>query len=274
MIIGVLAVHDDADIIQSSFDYHLHNGVDAFCLALHRPTSEVLKIVDRYSRKLIAVDFIKSKGFDQDIWMQALRQRCKSSLSSEDWFIHFDADEFWTNLHLLKDVPSQVFGVTTNPWTNYIPHAVDRHVFDQIIQFSPDKFLNYSPLSKVAMRATAPLRTTMGNHSLLTDDLMEIDSDSGIVAPLNIDIDHFPLRTLKQFTKKLTQAEVGLQFTQPQAADCCWHWRLWQKFKHNPGSWFNRIISAEELGRRVNVKPITVAMQERLKKYAAVVREL
>ena len=99
--------------------------------------------------------------------MDELRRtaRNKLNLTQDDWFVHFDADEFWSNLELLKAVPNTAQAVSTNAWVNYLPYSTDEHNFKDVKDYVFSSFMHYgSDLSKVALRATSSLVTTTGNH--------------------------------------------------------------------------------------------------------------
>ena len=266
MILGVLCLHDDADIVESCFRWHLNNGVDKLCIMFHNVTDETKEAIAPFRDEIAVALYSTEKKYNQHVWMDELRRtaRNKLNLTQDDWFVHFDADEFWSNLELLKAVPNTAQAVSTNTWVNYLPYSTDEHNFKDVKDYVFSSFMHYgSNLSKVALRATSSLVTTTGNHFAVhclprKGNGYFIQPTPGLVVCEDILIDHFPLRTFKQFSKKVEAAKRVVLDPDEKTS---WHWKEWATQK-NPMHWYNLVVQ----GDPEKVKPLEDSMKQRLLK--------
>ena len=261
MIVGVLALHGDSDVVRACFDWHLNSGVDSLCIALHRPTEQDFEVVEAYRDVVDVVFHVNYPEFDQHLWLEDLRNRAKSKLKLgvNDWFVHFDADEFWSGLEQLQSIPKDVPAVRTQPWVNYMPHDCDEFAFKEVDHFCPTSWIMYDArFCKVATRASSSLKTGMGNHDVGPATKLNFDS--------SITIDHFPIRTADQYDIKKSQTDSALGFVESADDARCWHWQVWAWHGFSGKEWLRRLTDPQ---RQLagGVEPITAEMRQRLLRY-------
>ena len=85
-----------------------------------------------------------------------------------------------------------------------------------------------------------------------------IQPTPGLVVCEDILIDHFPLRTFKQFSKKVEAAKRVVLDPDEKTS---WHWKEWATQK-NPMHWYNLVVQ----GDPERVKPLEDSMKQRLLK--------
>ena len=222
MRIGVVSTRNATDILEQTLAWHLNNGVDLLGVVVHLPTDEVLTIVDKFQDVLAAKLVITEPKYTQDQFMTQVRLQAaaKRKLTPQDWFIHFDDDERWTQLDCLDDIPDEAWAARTLLSTNYAPHSKTEHCFEKITHRDVRQ-----TMAKLALRATHPLTTDQGNHGAYLPDGTSIPFQK--IQQSHIGIDHFPVRTLAQFKKKVLGWEEVLHFRNGPTDPRSTHWVEW-----------------------------------------------
>jgi len=232
MIAAVLAVHGDADVLEACLRWHLEQGVEQLGLVRHQIREDAAEVLDRY-REVIALErTIQTPAYLQHQWLAELREAMgeQLGLGPQDWFIHFDADEFWYGLSQLQEAPKQAVAAKTDLWVNYLPHHPEEFDFSQVSHADTLRagLVRYPFQAKVAVRAGQGVHTVMGNHAL---DLPEGRRPDWRTWQSTIGIDHFPLRTLAQMEAKTAQAVGGLQFREGPNDTRCLQWARWVRLQ-------------------------------------------
>lgn len=222
MKIGALTIHDDSDILRANFNYHLNNGIDALAVILHQPTDKTVDILEDFKSHILLTDTIDEEAYHQHIWLARIRQKTIDAyaLGHNDWFVHFDADEFWSGIEQLDYISDDYIAIKTLPWINYMPFSYDYHSIGKVDYINIDNKQPYTPLSKICSRAIKGLDTKMGNH-------MIADHIQGSVINSQITIDHFPIRTFEQFNRKIDRSLKSLKFIKSPNDKRCLHWQQW-----------------------------------------------
>lgn len=260
MIIGIVSTRNATDILEQTLTWHLNHGVDQLGIVIHLPTEEVVQIVDKFQDVLAARLVVTRPKFVQDQLLDRLRQRIAATrkLQAKDWFVHFDDDERWTGLDCLRDMPAIALAARTTVSTNYAPHSPLEHNFAKITHREARQ-----TLPKLALRANYPLTTDQGNHTGYWRNGAKLGPRR--VYTSTIGIDHFPVRTLAQFQRKVTGWDEVLHFRNGPNDPRSTHWVEWldwhkQDPVHGLAQKFQQFMT--------NAQPITAAERLRLEGYA------
>ena len=236
MIIALMCVHDDSDILLSSMDWYLNNGVDGFGIVKHRITEESQEILSLYEKDIVSELTVTEPAFNQEDWLYTLRQRVNEILSrsyqKELWHIHCDTDERWLNLRSLRHCGSSAMVVNTYPWLNFLPYSVFHHSLDNAKHYEvfprtmSESVTGYFSLSKVAIRGGVNAKTEKGNHKgWRIDDEGNPATTCWERAPITIE--HYPVRSYWQFARKVKAAVSGLSFMKDDNDPRSCHWQKW-----------------------------------------------
>lgn len=222
MLIGVVSTRNATDILEETLLWHLNHGVDLLGVAVHLPTDEVLEIVHKFEPALVAKIVITDPKYTQDHFLAQLRAEAaaRRKLTAQDWFIHFDDDERWTELDCLAEISPKAWAARTLLSTSYAPHSEIEHRFDQITRREPRQ-----TMAKLALRAAYPLTTDQGNHGAYRYNGTPISPHR--IQQSAIGIDHFPVRTLAQFKRKVLGWEEVLHFRSGPNDPRSTHWVEW-----------------------------------------------
>ena len=209
MICMTLLVRDEEDIVRDNIEYHLSRGVDLIIATDNRSVDATASILREYERAGV-LRYIYEPGDDysQDLWVTRMaRLACVDH--GADWVIHCDADEFWWPTYggglpnVLRDVSPGVDGL-----------LVDRHNFVPLASHHPEipphrqmvtryvRSLNSNgqPLPpKVVHRSSSDAAVHQGNHSVSYEGRV-----ANLTATSAIEILHFPLRSRRQFERKIS----------------------------------------------------------------------
>ena len=203
-----LLVRDEADVIRSNLDFHLHAGVDVVIVTDHGSVDGTRDILEEYVREG-RVDLLYEPAtaeFRQREWMTRM-SRLAASKHGADWVISSDADEFWwprggSLEQVLEAIPSR-YGIVQTFVRHFLPVAADERPFYErmVYRLSPQAPIN-DPTSpwrlfrKVIHRASPDSVVTEGAHGLVGSGLR----------PLRgwypIEVLHFPVRSQEQFARK------------------------------------------------------------------------
>lgn len=202
-----LMVRDEADIIDANLRWHLEQGIDHILVTDHLSNDATPDILAGYARAGAATIIGKTDPqYAQSEWVTDMARR--AAQMGADWVIHADADEFW--MPPAGQDLSTFFGKQAR---NGVILGHRRNMFCTGDPSDPfwrrmiwrDRISRNSagnPLPpKVAHRALPHVRVSMGNHSV-----SGVGRKHGTASGL--DILHFPMRDLAQFTQKI---RVGAQ---------------------------------------------------------------
>lgn len=215
-IVLTLLCRDEADIVAANVEFHLSCGVD-FIIATDNAsndgTTEILRHYER--RNLLRLLHEPEHTHDQAIWVTRMAHLATHEHAA-DWLIHADADEFWCPTEgslrdTLRAIPKHVTALDVGR-TNFLPPAVgseDCLPFFQRQVIRETCSLNSlgRPLPpKVCHRSHPNIHIDDGNHSILRDGqpVAALPTD-------RIKILHFPIRSLAQLERKITQGAQALE---------------------------------------------------------------
>jgi len=205
-----MVVRDEADVIEATLRYHLHQGVDLFVVSDHASRDGTREILEDYARAgFVHVidrpggDFPPGRRLIQGEW-QTEMARLAATEHGADWVINSDADEFWWPvLGTLKDTFAEVperFGVLTAPRPDFLPRPdgpepfVERMVVRQLLS---DRRV------KQAHRGRADVVVGIGSHDVRAEGLVEVPWFPARIL-------HFPMRSVAQYEKRMRFRAAGL----------------------------------------------------------------
>ena len=199
-----ILVRDEIDIIAQNIGYHRARGVDHFIVTDNLSedgTKEFLIELERDG----SIDLIHETDdtFDQGVWVSRMAQ-IAAMRHRADWIIHSDADEFWwptsTSLKsILADTPADWFALQV-PRMNFLPplEDVDFPLGSMVIRYAESKNMYGKPLPpKIMHQGFLNTKVGQGNHSV------SVPAGLKCMPTNDVEILHFPLRTYKQFEKKI-----------------------------------------------------------------------
>lgn len=203
-----LLVRDEADVIRSNLDFHLHAGVDVVIVTDHGSVDGTREILEEYERQG-CVDLLHERAdseFRQREWMTRMA-RLAATKHGADWVISSDADEFWwprggSLEQVLEAIPSR-YGIVQTFVRHFVPVAAGDGSFDErmIYRLSPHAAIHdptspWRPFRKVIHRASPDTVVTEGAHGLVGSGLR----------PLRgwypVEVLHFPVRSPEQLERK------------------------------------------------------------------------
>ena len=215
----VILVKNEIDIIEKNIDFHVKKGVDNFVIMDNNSTDGTRELLEELKKKY-EITIIDEKGtYSQAKWMTKLVHIAKNKYNST-WVIPNDADEFWIpkKEDLKKSLPYNSSVLTINRY-NILLYEGLNNVFDseykivnpiiynketqlygenicmQLVKISP----------KVIVKPKGLLWLRGGNHKAL-HILNFIDyfrKYEKIKRYLNIEVNHFPIRSFEQFKKNI-----------------------------------------------------------------------
>lgn len=214
-VILTLMVRDEADIIDSHLDYHLHAGVDFVIVTDHRSRDGTTEILESYARAG-QLRIIREDGeFAQQAAWQMRMARIAASEHGADWVIPSDADEFWwprgSSLdQALAEVPSE-YGIVRGLLRNFVPIRDDNGQFAErltvrLAGHAPinDPATPFRSVVKVAHRADPGVFMGKGGgHQVFGLQGAELR------AWHPVEVLHFPLRSREQCARKYRKTWTG-----------------------------------------------------------------
>ena len=243
-----ILVRDEADIIAENVRYHAAHGVEHFIVTDNGSvdgTREILsQLQQHYSLEIIDE---QSHTIDQDLWVTRMAEQLKAT-SDCDWVIHNDADEFWvpTNgsipdaIQTSLDTQSNI-GVLACKRLNMLPDkqqvaspdfafhnscyatvkTVELMDGEQPWSKSNSNCVARLVMDKVLTRIEGLGDVQYGNHGA---EHTMLKSDCSTITVL-----HFPIRTYKQFERKVVNYGESLEKNDRFSKNSSAHLRYWYK---------------------------------------------
>jgi len=218
-LILTLLCRNEIDIIESMIRFHLGQGVDCIVATDNGSNDGTRDCLQHHvqSGKLLLIDQPESTH-DQAVWVSVMARMATEQLAA-DWLIHSDADEFWWPLRgdlktTLQAVPEGIQALTvgrTNflpPPRDDVPEGSDTGCFHQRQLLRERRSLNSlgQPLpGKICHRALPGISINDGNHGAVLDG-----QALGAPETTAIEILHFPVRSLAQFSAKISHGAQAL----------------------------------------------------------------
>lgn len=215
-IVLTLLCRNEADIIATTVEHHLNQGIDFIIATDNGSTDGTAEILERYAQQgclhLIHED---EHTHDQAVWVSRMAQLAWKLYGAE-WIIHCDADEFWwpkeKNIkHELSQVPKSIEALAIERF-NFLPppyQPQNTAPFHQVQTIRECKSFNNlgNPLpSKVCHRGQDGIFVSDGNHKLIRDH-----QPIKIIPWQSLEILHFPVRSYGQFEQKICDGVAALE---------------------------------------------------------------
>jgi hypothetical protein len=276
LVMTILA-KNESDIIRQNIEFHLKHGVDFIIATDNASTDGTREIFREYEKKgkIFLIDEA-GRNKDQKNWVARMGEVAIERFGA-DIVVHNDADEFWVPASgSLKDdflahADADVFvvervnvilenrdGKESFPKdTKYV--VVNPIRSENVQQESREQNIYYFKLGpKIAfMTSIGNVRVIQGNHAI-EDSGKQIRQRS----INNITIYHFPVRSRKNFWKKVEQNGAAVGRNTGLAGGASWHIRRWYE-AYNDGPLekeYNKLTiarkEAEELLVRGVIKEI------------------
>jgi hypothetical protein len=233
-LVMTLLVRDEQDVLRANIDFHRAQGVDFFIFTDNKSEDSTPDIIREYERQGIARYIYEGDdNYNQSAWVTRMA-RLAATEHQADWVINNDADEFWWPRS--GDLRATFGGIAADK--NIL--VAQRHDFVALFEetgcFYDDmvyrKKVSLNSIGKplppkVAHRAHPDVEVAQGNH------WAELPGEPGIVEDL-VDIFHFPLRSLAQFTNKIIKGGQAYERNTTHDAQVGSTWRkLYEEYQRN-----------------------------------------
>ena len=246
-----ILVRDEADIIEANIRHHARLGVSTFIVTDNGSVDGTRHILAQlqYEFNITIIDE-PAQTIDQDLWVTRMAQTLMEQ-NAADWVINNDADEFWLPQQgslidaieiALRDSsrPADNIGLLYCARHNLIPsqEAInqDRYTFRDNHYRVVDTWFGSTTTDgawhengshimirtlpgKVIARLDGLQAVAMGNHGA-THTLDKIETDA-------IEIAHYPVRSFRQFEKKVINYGSSLKNNQRFSTNVSRHLRHW-----------------------------------------------
>jgi hypothetical protein len=224
-----LIVRNEADIIEDNLAYHRAQGIDFFVVLDNGSTDGTVEILESYERAGL-LKLVQMPGNMLTIQRKGNTQiaRLAHELGA-DWVLHNDADEFWWPVtgslrDVFEGIPEDQ-GIVVVPRTEFIPRPdgpgsfADRLTIREARFRRPPrtahrahpmiKLWSAHPIDVWVKREAPPRSGLVGKPSLRTraSHREETELDLVLAPEFPIGILHFPLRSFKQYLKKIQVLE-------------------------------------------------------------------
>ncbi len=224
-----LLVRNEVDVIEGNLRFHLDHGVDFIVATDNGSTDGTKEVLEEYARKgVLHLIHEPSRIFQQQLWVNTMGELACQQCSA-DMIFHSDADELWHpasgslkfELGLkhrvdVLSVPVRNMLLSNKNGTEVFPHDVAYEVNNPIIK-SVRKVMNevgwrsfflYRYPNKVIYRTpNGYVKVVQGNHDVITDSPYR---EFAKQKSSDIEVLHFPIRSLKQFRQKIINNGEGL----------------------------------------------------------------
>ena len=225
-VVAVTMVKNEIDVIETTIR-HMATQVDQVIVSDNGSTDGTRELLDELPCEVLDDP---DPAYYQSRKMTALA-RYAGLMYGATWIVPFDADEIWTACGVgtvaeqLQQVSARVAPawlydhvVTDTDPTGVPPQQAMRH-----------RMRERTPLHKVACRLEPGMVIEMGNHQVTYPD-----TTSPAVLFDQLEVRHFPIRSVAQYLRKATQGAAALELTDLDESTGQ-HWRDWNRLVSEHG---------------------------------------
>lgn len=229
-LIMTLLVRNEADIIKENLDFHLRKGVDHVIATDNGSTDETVDLLQPYIRSgVLTLLHEPEDNYNQAKWVTRMAMIAARDMGA-DWILNNDADEFWwCEGPSLKDHLENAPGnITYLPRQNMLPSprwATGNpliHMTNAVVK--PLRNRSLPTLSeigrKVIVRSKGLVSIAMGNHDASLS-ICKVSFNAPLIGF------HYPVRSFKQFERKVRQGGAALERNTELSLGMGAHWRRW-----------------------------------------------
>ena len=259
-IVLTLLVRDEIDIVESCLDYHFAEGVDHIIVTDNGSRDGTAGILSDYrARGSVTVLNEPPSDFSQHRWVTRMARMAHAEFGA-DWVINADADEAFVWRHgslreSLQRIPADVDTLIVDR-TDFVPFPrpeAQSPLLEMIYRKAVSLNLAGRPLPpKIVHRGVPDVVVAQGNHRVQSGHF------SGAERPCDIEVFHYPIRSLRQFESKVLNAGSGYARNLELPATQGFHKRRWygqllageleQEFQERMFFDSNRLADALERG--------------------------
>ena len=236
-LVSILAVRDEADVLDAHLGFHLNAGVDLVIATDFGSQDETAEILESYTRGGYVSRIAEPVAAGEAQWRTSMA-RLAATEHNADWVLSTDADEFWwPRGENLKDVLVAMpprYGVVQG-LVRVFPPRRDDELFAERMTFRPSLIESADAVEPVA-RALRP--------AYRADPRLVIDSadptQGGTRVPLRawypIEVLRFPFRSVQQAERRLERAPTPRSQLEAEAADAFRQGRLAEWYEGRAGA--------------------------------------
>lgn len=231
VLILTLLARDEVDIIKGMIDFHLTNSVDYIIVTDNGSTDGTFEICREYEKKgRVMLLSEPPSDYSKHRWVSRMANIAYDKYHA-DWVIHADADELFLPAqqhHNLKDslkkIPEHI-SVLHIPRHDFVPierPMKESPLIEMIFRKTVSLNLRGVPLPPKAVHRGSPnVIISQGNHSARGDYLNKP------VLTRELSVYHYPLRSYKQFYRKVNNAGSGYLINTELNPNIGFHKRYW-----------------------------------------------
>lgn len=235
-----LLVRNEADIVEANLRFHLDEFADQVIVTDNGSSDGTRDILGEFAStsELIVIDE-PADDYDQARWVTRMALMARDMLGA-DWIINNDADEFWAvpggDLRSVLERASapiqrcerlnfvgSLDGPERLPWPERLIYRAASPTprppgMDLLRDRLPAPYFLLRLPGKVALKTQGLKRVRQGNHDARYDT--EAASEA-----CPITVFHFPVRSRRQFQRKIQEGGEAYARNMEAPATAGWHWR-------------------------------------------------
>lgn len=241
-LIMTLVCRDEVDIIRQNIEFHLAHGVDHVLVTDHASVDGTREVLAEYARLgVMTVIDEAARAFPQADWMTRMAHLAREQHGA-DWILNNDADEFWypasgslkneigaSHAAILKCHRfNMVYPYDAENSDSWCARLVYRVATPEPIPRMQDRYKDSLPLPyfyfnlppKVMTQTKYLTAIHVGNHDATFSEAVDYRSAA-------VNIFHFPIRSVPQFFRKVTQSAQAILLDPNLPRYQSWHIRRW-----------------------------------------------
>lgn len=223
-IVATILARNEEDILEHNIKHHINEGVDYFIITNNGSTDKTEKIAISFKQVKFYI-YEPCLNHNQSAWVTRMMKIAQSW--SPEWIIHIDADELWCGLKNLKNQKSPV--VRTSKIVHHLPIYEDFCIYkcEHFIDGEKAKSIGMrNTLYKIAHKPNPNFVINHGNHHvLINNEIYESEICNNLI------IHHYPIRSLKQFFRKVVDGTNAVK--KLNMDNVATHWKEWYEHYEN-----------------------------------------